>query len=54
MCVQNRGIFDGPVDDAAIDAIKSWNMNAVRVPMNEHCWLNITGVPSQYSGNNYK
>ena len=39
-------IFDGPVDDASIDAIKSWNMNAVRVPMNEHCWLNINGVPS--------
>jgi endoglucanase len=38
-CVQNNGIFDGPMDQAAITAMKSWtHVNAVRVPLNEACW----------------
>src|ERR1700748_3416836 len=36
--------FDGPHDQASIDAMKSWNLNAVRVPLNEDCWLGINGV----------
>ncbi len=38
------GVFDTPVDQAAIDAMKTWNINAVRVPLNEDCWLGINGV----------
>ncbi|WP_205328310.1 cellulase family glycosylhydrolase [Glycomyces sp. YM15] len=38
-CIHGWGFVDGPVDDAAIEAITSWNPNAVRVPMNEQCWL---------------
>jgi aryl-phospho-beta-D-glucosidase BglC (GH1 family) len=34
--------------------MKSWNINAVRVPMNEDCWLGINGVPSAYSGAAYQ
>ncbi|MGH7298416.1 MAG: glycoside hydrolase family 5 protein, partial [Polyangiaceae bacterium] len=36
--------FDGPVDQTAIDAMKAWHVNAVRVPLNEDCWLGINGV----------
>jgi hypothetical protein len=36
--------FYGPSDDASIDAIASWNVNAVRIPLNEDCWLGINGV----------
>ncbi len=54
MCVSGRGIFDGPSDAASVQAIQSWNANAVRVPLNEDCWLNINGVPSKYSGKNYR
>ncbi|MDY7103251.1 MAG: glycoside hydrolase family 5 protein, partial [Actinomycetota bacterium] len=52
-CIQGFGIFDGPVDDAAIDAIASWNVNTVRIPMNEDCWLG-QNAPAQYSGENYR
>jgi endoglucanase len=54
-CVDGGPIFDGPTDTpAAIAAIKSWHVNAVRLPLNEDCWLGINGVPSQYSGTNYR
>ncbi|MET8945753.1 cellulase family glycosylhydrolase [Streptomyces sp. NPDC004542] len=54
MCVQNRGIFDGPVDAASVQAIAKWKTNVVRVPLNEDCWLGINGVNSAYSGSNYR
>jgi hypothetical protein len=52
-CVQGNGIFDGPNDQASVAAIASWHTSAVRVPLNEDCWLAINGVNSQYSGSNY-
>lgn len=54
MCVQNRGIFDGPSDATSIEAIRNWRANTVRVPLNEDCWLGINGVNSAYSGANYR
>src|SRR4051812_3090573 len=53
MCVQGRGIFDGPVDDAAIQAIADWKANAVRIPLNEECWLGLSDIQSQYGGAAY-
>jgi len=53
-CVQGWGMFDGPVDAAAVQAIKNWNVNAVRLPMNEDCWLGINGVSPTYAGANYQ
>jgi aryl-phospho-beta-D-glucosidase BglC (GH1 family) len=53
-CAQGVGIFDGSVDDASIAAIKTWTANAVRIPLNEDCWLAINGVKTQYSGMAYK
>jgi hypothetical protein len=42
MCNSGNGnIFDGPHDDASIAAIAAWHTNAVRVPLNEACWLGI-------------
>ena len=54
MCVQGKGFFDGPVDAASIAAIKSWKVNAVRVPLNEDCWLGLANVNSAYGGANYQ
>jgi len=54
MCVQGYGFYDGPVDAAAIAAIKSWKVNAVRVPLNEDCWLGQSNVDPAYSGANYR
>ena len=56
-CVQSTTtsrIFDGPSDDASVGVIASWNVNAVRVPLNESCWLSLAGAPAANSGANYK
>lgn len=54
-CVDGHGIWDGPTDtNAAVRAIVSWHANAVRIPLNEDCWLGINGVRPQLSGANYR
>lgn len=53
-CVQGWGIFDGPSDSTSVATIASWHTNAVRVPLNEDCWLGINGVAAAYSGANYR
>src|SRR5262249_61546100 len=54
MCVQGHGVFDGPVDQASISAMKSWGVNAVRVPLNEACWNGESYVNPAYAGANYQ
>jgi hypothetical protein len=44
MCVSNHQVFDGPSDAASVRAMAAWHINAVRVPLNEDCWLGINGV----------
>ncbi len=53
-CIQGNGIWDGPVDDASINAMAAWHITAVRVPLNEECWLGTSNVPSQYGGTAYQ
>ncbi len=53
-CSQGWGTFQGPVDDASIDAIAGWDANAVAIPLNEQCWLGINGVNPAYGGANYR
>jgi endoglucanase len=45
-CIQGRGMWDAPADQAAVDAMKSWNVHAVRIPLNEECWLGTADVPA--------
>ncbi|MDP9000966.1 MAG: glycoside hydrolase family 5 protein [Myxococcota bacterium] len=62
MCLggSTNGIFQGPSDQTLITAIKgqqghaAWNVNAIRVPLNEDCWLGINGVPAVQSGTAYQ
>src|ERR1700690_309551 len=54
MCVQNAGIFDGPVNQAAVSAMKRWDGNAVRVPLNEACWNGESYVSAAYRGSSYR
>src|SRR5581483_6346776 len=49
-CVQGWGIFDGPSDASSVEAMTTWNVNIVRVPLNEDCWLDINGIQQQYAG----
>jgi endoglucanase len=53
-CIQGWGIFDGPHDAAAIAAMRTWGINAVRVPLNEQCWLGVEGVPEALGGAAYQ
>jgi hypothetical protein len=53
-CVHNVGIFDGLATVASVGAIASWKVNAVRIPLNEACWLAINGATARYSGEVYK
>jgi hypothetical protein len=63
-CEQGWGIFDGPTDAASVAAMAGWHINAVRIPLNEGCWLDeYTGAndpyaqfgdPTPYEGANYQ
>src|SRR5688500_7576871 len=45
-CIQNQGIFDGPSTVQTVLAMKSWtNLNMVRLPLNEDCWLGEKSWP---------
>jgi endoglucanase len=52
-CIQGWGIFEGPADESSVAAIAGWGANAVRVPLNEDCWLSVNEAPKQYSGAAY-
>jgi hypothetical protein len=47
-------VFSGPTGAASIQAIKSWHTNAVRIPLNEDCWLGINGATRALSGAHYR
>jgi endoglucanase len=53
-CVQGFGTGDGPMTQASVDAMTSWAVTAVRVPLNEDCWLGINGADPAYSGEVYR
>jgi endoglucanase len=57
-CIQGWGFFDSPhpsqIDDPSmIAAMKSWDINAVRVPLNEDCWLGVN-APAGRGGAPYR
>jgi endoglucanase len=54
LCVQGHGIFDGPSGQASVSAMKSWGINAVRIPLNEACWNGESYVDPAYAGANYQ
>ncbi|MFZ0044166.1 MAG: cellulase family glycosylhydrolase, partial [Solirubrobacteraceae bacterium] len=51
-CVDGFGYDDGHMDAVDAAAIASWHANAVRVPLNEDCWLGINGQPNSSEGAN--
>ena len=53
-CIQGGGFFDGACDEASVRAMKTWNINAVRVPLNEACWLGLSAAPADFAGEAYK
>jgi hypothetical protein len=53
-CLGGEQVFDGPVDEASVAAIAAWHVNAVRVPLNEDCWLGINGIATSVGGLAYQ
>jgi endoglucanase len=53
-CVQGFGIWDGPMGQASVTAMKRWHVNAVRVPLNEACWNGQSYVKPAFRGANYQ
>jgi endoglucanase len=53
-CIQGNGFWDGPMDQASIDAMRAWKVRVVRVPLNEECWLGTSDVPAEYGGTAYQ
>ena len=39
------GFFDMPNTQAGVDQMLAWKINAVRIPLNEDCWLGINNLP---------
>jgi hypothetical protein len=55
-CIHNTGIFDSPTNAASVRAMVAWHINAVRLPLNEDCWLkmNTAGISRAYVGASYR
>lgn len=51
MCLTG-GFSDGPTDLKSLQAMQSWRLNTVRVPLNESCWLGINGA--SFGGSAYQ
>jgi len=45
-CEQGWGYAQQPLTTATARAIAAWHADAVRVPLNEDCWLGLNGQPS--------
>jgi endoglucanase len=54
-CAENYGYDDGDYTNATAAAIAAWGANAVRIPLNEDCWLS-TNLPAgdSYGGAGYQ
>lgn len=53
-CGEGWGIFDGPNTAASVNAMLKWDINSVRLPLSEACWLGLPGIKPQYSGATYR
>jgi endoglucanase len=53
-CLYGARLIDGPTDRRAVAAIASWGVNAVRIPLNEDCWLGINGAAVRDDGARYR
>ena len=41
MCAKAHGTFAGPANETVVDGMAAWGINAIRLPMNEDCWLGL-------------
>lgn len=53
-CLDDTRVWDVPADARALAALRRWRVNAVRLPLNEDCWLGINGKPLGRSAASYR
>jgi len=53
-CVRGKGILVGPTGQASVKAMKRWDINVVRIPLDEACWNGESYVDPADAGNNYR
>jgi hypothetical protein len=54
-CFSNSGtVWDTPAGAQALSGMIAWHVNAVRLPLNEDCWLGINGLPMRYTAASYR
>lgn len=54
-CLGNKdGIFGMPLDGSSISALESWHVNAIRILVNEDCWMGAFGEPHTISMSDYR
>ncbi len=53
-CEEGWGYSSQPLTVAVADAIAAWHADAVRVPLNEDCWLGLNGEPSYGTASGYR
>jgi len=51
---QGQGIFAGPSGQASVKDMKSWGINALRLPLNEASLNGESYVDPGYAGVNYR
>src|SRR5579859_2289883 len=51
---RETSLFQGPTDDSLVAGMKTWHINAVRLPLNEDCWLGINGISPAMGGKVYQ
>jgi endoglucanase len=50
-----NGVWDVPTTEAEFAAIRSWHANAIRIPLNEQCWLGVNPVQRHgWPGTDYR
>jgi endoglucanase len=53
-CVNYNAISPVAFDAVQAAAMRTWHINAVRVPLNEDCWLGVNGIAASLSGAAYQ
>jgi endoglucanase len=53
-CQQGWGYSQGGATDEAAAAMRTWGIDAVRLPLNEQCWMGYEGNPHYGSASGYR
>ena len=47
-------MYVGPANLTVVKGMAAWGINAIRLPMNEDCWLGLHGASNKTSGAAYQ